>query len=138
MLRPKSIFRGLVLAGPILVAACGEKGSERPYFTQPPQIILPSGARTNQNLVAVCYSSLTISAEALRAMVGKGCENPQMVRQDLTGFCTLVQPVRATFACSRVDAEVAKVERPFGKFGEGGRFRSEPLVPGDAEKELER
>ena len=138
MLRSNSIFGGLLLAGLVPLAACGEKGSERPYFTQPPQIILPSGARTDRNLVAVCYSSATINAEGLRAMIGKACENPRMVRQDLTGFCTLIQPVRATFACSRVDTEVAKVEQPFGKFGEGGRFRSEPLVPGDAARELER
>lgn len=138
MLRPNSIFGGLLLAGLVLLAACGEGGSERPYFTQPPQIILPSGARTDHNLVSVCYSSATTSAEGLRAMVGKGCENAQLVRQDLTGFCTLVQPVRATFTCSRVDTEVAKIEQPFGKFGEGGRFRAEPLVPGDASRELER
>ena len=128
----------LLLAGLVLLTACGERAIERPHFTQPPQVLLPSGARTDRNLVAVCYSSATTSVEALRAMVAAACENPQMVRQDLTGHCTMVQPVRVTFACSRVDTEVAKIERPFGRGDEGGRYRTEPVVPGDASRELSR
>lgn len=127
-----------VLAGLVLLAACGGGAIERPYFTPPPQILLPSGARTDQNLVAVCYSSATTSAEALRNLVGGACENPRLLRQDLTGYCTLVQPIRATFACSRIDREIVKVERPFGKNEDRGRYRVEPQVPGDGSRELDR
>lgn len=132
------MFRSVVLlAGLTLLAACGDGAIERPFFTQPPQILLPSGARTDRNLVSVCYSSATTSVEALRTLVADACETPQMVRQDLTGYCTLVQPIRVTFACSRVDREVAKIEIPYGS-GQDPRFRSEPLVPGDASRELRR
>jgi hypothetical protein len=128
----------LVLAGLIPLAACGSgRAIERPFFTQPPQILLPSGARVDQGLVAVCYGSATTGVDELRSMVAKACENPQMLRQDLTGNCTALQPVRATFACSRIDTDVAKIERPFGG-GEGGRYRLEPQVPGDKERELNR
>lgn len=128
----------LVLTGLVLLAACGGGGIERPFFTEPPSILLPSGARTDRNLVAVCYSSATTSAEDLRALVVRACESPQLLRQDLTGGCTLVQPVRATFACSRIDREFARVEVPFIKGGDGGRFRLDPEVPGDASRELVR
>lgn len=128
----------LVPAGLILLTACGGGGIERPFFTEPPQVLLPSGTRTDRNLVAVCYSSATTSAEALRDMVAKACESPRLLRQDLTGGCTMVQPVRATFACSQVDREVARVERPYIKGGTGARFRLDPDVPGDASRELVR
>jgi hypothetical protein len=128
----------LALAGLVLLSACGGQTIEEPFFTRPPQVLLPSGARTDRNLVAVCYGSSTTTPEALRAMVAKACENPQMVRQDITGECTMLQPIRVTFACSRVDAEVVKVERPYRRDDEGGRFRTEPQVPGDASRELSR
>ncbi|WP_162914661.1 hypothetical protein [Desertibaculum subflavum] len=128
----------LVPAGLVLLAACGGGGIERPFFTEPPSFVLPTGARSDRNLVAVCYSSATTSAEALRTLVARACESPQLLRQDLTGGCTLVQPVRATFACSRIDREVARVEVPYIKGGDEGRFRLDPEVPGDESRELVR
>lgn len=109
------------------VSGCAER-IERPFFTAPPQVILPSGVRVEPAQVAVCYSSNTTTEQGLRDLVSKACSNPQLVRQDLTGDCTMIQPVRATFSCTAVNAEVAKIEKPYRREVDKRRFRVDPQV----------
>ncbi len=111
----------------LLAGACAER-IEQPFFTTPPQVILPSGVRAQPLQVAVCYSSNTTTEAKLREKVASACSNPQLVRQDLTGDCDLIQPVRATFSCTAVNAELAKVERPRRRETDQRRFRTDPQV----------
>lgn len=109
------------------VAGCASR-IEQPFFTAPPQVILPSGVRAQPAQVAVCYSSNTTTEAALREKVASACSNPQLVRQDLTGDCTMIQPVRATFSCTAVNADVAKIEKPYRRETDQRRFRVDPQV----------
>lgn len=138
--RPPALrFRFLAPVFCLLVGlgACAER-IEQPFFTAPPQVILPTGVRVEPPQVAICYSSNTTTEAALREKVLSACTDPQLLRQDLTGDCTLVQPVRATFSCTAVDAEVAKIETPYRRVVDRNRFRLDPQVLSEQPKEDKR
>ena len=77
-------------------------GSLPPFETVPPAP--RAGEDANATRVAVCYNTLTTSAEDVLAIASRSCgvgAKPRAVEHDYSlDNCPLLQPGRATFVCS--------------------------------------
>jgi hypothetical protein len=82
------------------------EGALPPYETLP--LALSSAQQkaggTQPTRVAVCYNAMTTTAADVRAVAARVCEAgtaPKPVARDLTlANCPMLQPARATFACT--------------------------------------
>ena len=83
---------------------CG--GALAPYETVPPPLTKAqqSADGAQPTRVAVCYNAWTTTAAEVRALAARSCDPgtaPKPVARDLTlGNCPVLQPARATFACT--------------------------------------
>jgi hypothetical protein len=101
-------MRHLRHAAPLLLllglAQC--EGDLPPYETVPPALTSAQqkAAGTQPTRVAVCYNAMTTTAADVRALAARSCEAgtaPKPVARDLTlNNCPMLQPARATFACT--------------------------------------
>ncbi len=67
-------------------------------------------------MVSICYDGRQRSEATVKQMIDAACTDPKFLRIDHTGNCTILQPTRVTYSCSRVDAKVMTVTPPYGAF----------------------
>lgn len=116
------------------LGACSDLDANEPYFTGPPGFYTETGNYAKVARVAICYNRLATTPQDLATLVKSACTNPQLVRQDYGGACTLQQPVRATFVCDNVNADIAyRNPTPSGFKGQTFGFRNaniDSVIPG--------
>lgn len=100
-------MRRPILALLLLLALAQCQGVLPPYETVPAPLpkAQQNAGGTPPTRVAVCYNALTTTAAAVRAIAAERCEAgtvPKAVDHDHSlNFCPLLQPARATFACTQ-------------------------------------
>jgi hypothetical protein len=90
----------------LLVALAQCQGTLPPYETVPPALSKAQQKQTGTQptRVAVCYNAMTTTADEVRTLAARSCEAgtaPKPIARDLTlTNCPILQPARATFACT--------------------------------------
>jgi len=126
-----STKRKPIIATLLLLATvgCSVLPTAEPYYVEPPQTVPLSGVTIDYELLSICYSSAVTKPERIREMAAAACRNPEFVRNDYAGDCTLQLPVRATYRCSAVNHRIAILRKPFRT------FKDQPRFPGRAAEE---
>jgi hypothetical protein len=85
----------------LLLALVRCSGWLPPFETVP---LPPSAEQSGQARVAVCYNSLTATADQVHGVAVQSCGSgsaPQPVERDISlNYCPILTPSRATFACA--------------------------------------
>ena len=95
----------------------GHLPNDRPFYTLPPSTMSAIGVKTTWPTIpyiAVCYGTKADLATRVAQMVAAACTNPQFVREDYVGNCTIDAPVRVTYRCTSVNKAVSVPQKPFG------------------------
>jgi len=96
----------------------GHLPRDTPFYTLPPEQLSPTGLQLKEPFVSVCYGSKVQLATSVAKLITAACENPQYLREDYTGNCTIDAPIRITYSCSRVNRAVAVPQKPYGAPGD--------------------
>jgi hypothetical protein len=122
----------LALVAGAVLSGCSVLPASTPYYIYPPPILQRPAPPPTRPMVSICYDGQQRSEATVKQMIDAACSDPKFLRTDHTGNCTLLQPVRVTYSCSRVDAKVMTVTPPYGAFVKTPRGTGTPARTGSA------